>query len=685
MAVHVGDKLKNRYRIEESLGRGGMADVYKVWDEERSTYLALKLLRDDLAQDPVFMRRFRREAHNLAQLQHPNIVRFYGLEEDDLKAFILMEYIEGPTLREEIRRAGSGGMSQERIQSVMKDVCSALHYAHAKGLVHCDIKSGNILIDASGKAYLTDFGIARGMDMATSTMVGIGTPAYTAPELIKGQDPTPQTDIYALGIVLYEMLTGGERPFTGERATITGTTADKVRWEHLKMTPAPISQFNPHVNSNLQAIIEHCLQKQSKERFQSIEGLMASLDDLAKGKDVNIKKQEEQEEKYFKQDLKAREEDNDRVKEDFSDNKNNKARKGKEKNRAGFAFIIAILAIAFLIVVPVTINNRNVHATQTVQAMATKNVRTTMNAESTATIMSRMTLNDLQPISLSNVNKLREIYRFTVSDGGIQDIQFNGDERTIWISLAEEPSRIFQYDYVNNSYSAEKTIEVKDGNEIIGFSYEKQLYATLYKTKNSGLTQDWKFKVWSLENGTNICNSPELSSFLFSNSSSIHLINSGEYIITEERELLDNYDMNTKTYISLWSIGECKKLDVLTYDGLTTKGEWLFSTGDSLIWNSYASHDMHFVTVQNDKFVDHNNILSLDMGQEIKTAIIGNSNLIIVVYKDKIEIRELDTMSIVDSFEIRDSISSIIPDLSGKFLIAGTENGEIILFGITPN
>ncbi len=245
MAVHVGDKLKNRYRIEESLGRGGMADVYKVWDEERSTYLALKLLRDDLAQDPVFMRRFRREAHNLAQLQHPNIVRFYGLEEDDLKAFILMEYIEGPTLREEIRRAGSGGMSQERIQSVMKDVCSALHYAHNKGLVHCDIKSGNILIDASGKAYLTDFGIARGMDMATSTMVGIGTPAYMAPELIKGQDPTPQTDIYALGIVLYEMLTGGERPFSGERATITGTTADKVRWEHLQLEPTPVSQFNP--------------------------------------------------------------------------------------------------------------------------------------------------------------------------------------------------------------------------------------------------------------------------------------------------------------------------------------------------------------------------------------------------------------------------------------------------------
>lgn len=293
MAVHIGDKLKNRYRVEESLGRGGMADVYKVWDEERSTYLALKLLRDDLAQDPVFMRRFRREAHNLAQLQHPNIVRFYGLEEDDLKAFILMEYIEGPTLREEILRSGSGGLSLERIQSVMKDVCSALHYAHAKGLVHCDIKSGNILIDASGKAYLTDFGIARGMDMATSTMVGIGTPAYMAPELIKGQEPTPQTDIYALGIVLYEMLTGGERPFTGEQASITGTTAEKVRWEHLEIEPPPIKNWNKEISEEINSVVMQCLDKKANQRINSAGDLYKQLfpiDDNARNSTIKQEK-----------------------------------------------------------------------------------------------------------------------------------------------------------------------------------------------------------------------------------------------------------------------------------------------------------------------------------------------------------------------------------------------------------
>lgn len=277
MTVNIGDTLKGRYRIVASLGRGGMADVYKVWDTQRSTHLALKLLRDDLAQDLVFMRRFKREAQNLAQLQHPNIVRFYGLEEDDLKAFILMEYVEGPTLREEIRRAGAGGMSLERIQQVMGDVCSALSYAHNKGLVHCDIKSGNVLIDKSGKAYLSDFGIARGVDAATSTMVGIGTPAYMAPELIKGLDPTPQTDIYALGILLYEMLTGGERPFTGERATITGTTAEKVRWEHLKLEACPVTEVNSFVNPYVVKIVKRCLQKDPSARFTEVDTLFQIL------------------------------------------------------------------------------------------------------------------------------------------------------------------------------------------------------------------------------------------------------------------------------------------------------------------------------------------------------------------------------------------------------------------------
>ena len=278
----LGKTLKRRYRVDESLGRGGMAEVYKVWDEERAVYLAMKVLRQDLAQDPIFLRRFQREAKALAALQHPHIVRFYGLERDDLLAFLLMEYVDGVSLQAEILRSAGKSLPMEHIREVMEAVCSALHYAHHQGLVHCDIKPGNILIDKHGQIYLTDFGIARGMDAATSTLIGIGTPAYMAPELIKGQDPTPQTDIYALGIVLYEMLTGGERPFTGERATITGTTVDKVRWEHLKLEPIPVSQFNPKVSGNFQFAVDQCLQKKIENRFSSVDVLMRSLQEKNK-------------------------------------------------------------------------------------------------------------------------------------------------------------------------------------------------------------------------------------------------------------------------------------------------------------------------------------------------------------------------------------------------------------------
>jgi serine/threonine protein kinase len=274
----VGKTLKNRYKIVESLGRGGMAEVYKVWDTQRGVPLAMKVLRDDLAEDIVFMLRFEREAHNLTKLQHPNIVRCYGLEREGRTAFMLMDYIEGGTLRSEIFDAHAP-LALQRILAIMQPVCSALYYAHQMGMVHCDVKSANIMIHKNGTVYLTDFGIARGMDAGTSTMVGMGTPAYMAPELIKGQDPTAQTDIYALGIVLYEMLTGGERPFTGERATITGTTAEKVRWEHVQMPPKPMLKYNARVNAQLEGVVQRCLKKNAHDRYRNVLDLFSSLDE----------------------------------------------------------------------------------------------------------------------------------------------------------------------------------------------------------------------------------------------------------------------------------------------------------------------------------------------------------------------------------------------------------------------
>ena len=287
MAIQPGRVLKNRYRVEEALGRGGMADVYRVYDLERGVPLAMKVLREDLAEDRVFLRRFQREAQNLAKLQHPNIVRFYGIEQEDFLVFILMDYIDGPTLRRLIFSTHEP-LSNDQVLQIMKPICSALHYAHSQGIVHCDLKSANIMLDKNSKSYLTDFGIARMTDMATSTMVGAGTPAYMAPELILGQDPTPQADIYAIGIVLYEMFTGGERPFKGEQAEITGTIAEKVRWEQVNSKPSSILDFNSNVPSELDELVQHCLAKEMWNRPKDADEVIHYLEKILANDCSNI-------------------------------------------------------------------------------------------------------------------------------------------------------------------------------------------------------------------------------------------------------------------------------------------------------------------------------------------------------------------------------------------------------------
>jgi hypothetical protein len=275
----LGKILSNRYRVDSLLGRGGMAEVYKVWDIERAAFLAFKLLREDLAQDPVFLRRFKREAQTLSRLQHPNIVRFYGLEQDDLLAFILMDFVEGTTLQTEIARAHGQGLSIGRVLEVMRPVCSALQFAHRQGVIHCDVKPGNILIEKTGRVLVTDFGIARISEAATTTTVaGAGTPAYMSPEQVRGENPTPQIDIYALGIILYEMLTGGERPFTGEQAQITGSTGDKVRWEHLNLAPPSPRRYNPEIPTALENVILKCLEKDPDKRYTSAMDLLYALE-----------------------------------------------------------------------------------------------------------------------------------------------------------------------------------------------------------------------------------------------------------------------------------------------------------------------------------------------------------------------------------------------------------------------
>ncbi|MGC1374881.1 MAG: protein kinase [Anaerolineales bacterium] len=269
-----GSIILNRYRVDEFIGEGGMADVYKVWDNQRAADLAMKVLRADLAKDAVFLRRLKRESPTLAKLQHPNIVRFYGLEQTDDFSFILMDYVDGVTLREEIDRAKSA-FALERVLEVMKPVCSALHYAHAQGITHCDIKPANIMLHKNGWVLLSDFGIARMTESAAAT-AGAGTPVYMAPEQARGADPGPRTDIYALGIVLYEMLTG-ERPFTGKSASMTGSASEKIFWEQINALPPAPRSLNPQLSPALEAVALKCLQKDPDLRYQDALDLLDAL------------------------------------------------------------------------------------------------------------------------------------------------------------------------------------------------------------------------------------------------------------------------------------------------------------------------------------------------------------------------------------------------------------------------
>jgi serine/threonine protein kinase len=270
MSKLVGHVIAGRYRVDEFLGRGAMAEVYKVWDQQRATWLAMKVLHESLAEDNVFLRRFRREAANLAKLRHPNIVRFYEWGEADELVFMLMEYVPGITLSKAIKRSGKP-FSPRQALGILQPVCAALHYAHEQGLAHCDIKPGNIMLDESGRVYLADFGIARVTEgSATATMVGAGTPAYMSPEQVNGADPTPQTDLYSIGVVLFELLTGGERPFTGERATITGTAGEKIRWEKRKLPAPSPRQYNPEIIPEIEAVVMRCLAKDRRSRYDTV-------------------------------------------------------------------------------------------------------------------------------------------------------------------------------------------------------------------------------------------------------------------------------------------------------------------------------------------------------------------------------------------------------------------------------
>ncbi|WP_033170515.1 Stk1 family PASTA domain-containing Ser/Thr kinase [Selenomonas sp. ND2010] len=255
--------LDQRYELQEQIGGGGMADVYKAKDLLLNRPVAVKILHDQFKSDTEFIDKFNREAQAAARLSHPNIVNIYDVGVMDGAHYIVMEYVPGRTLKDKIKQEGH--LSVTEALTVAKGIASALSHAHANNLVHCDIKPHNILMMPDGSAKVADFGIARAVTESTMTYTGnvVGSVHYFSPEQAKGTMITPKSDVYALGVVLYEMLTG-TLPFTGE-------TPVSVAMKHLQEEPVPVRQLDPSIPPVVEAIVARAMSKDPAMRPEASE------------------------------------------------------------------------------------------------------------------------------------------------------------------------------------------------------------------------------------------------------------------------------------------------------------------------------------------------------------------------------------------------------------------------------
>lgn len=280
--AQVGDVFASRYEIERELARGGMADVYLATDRQLRRKVAVKVLFPEFARDPSFVERFRREAQNAASLNHPNICAVYDWGQERGTYYIVMEYVEGRSLRDIIRAEGQiPAVAAARIAAELAD---ALTFAHRRGVIHRDVKPGNVLITGTGQVKLTDFGIAanqfdanQGLTQAGSVM---GTATYFSPEQAQGHPVDGRSDVYALGVVLYEMLTGVP-PFSGESPVA-------VAMKHVREIPPPMTARVPDVPSQLQSIVNAALTKEIEVRYQSAEEMRVDLVDFGRGRPLTF-------------------------------------------------------------------------------------------------------------------------------------------------------------------------------------------------------------------------------------------------------------------------------------------------------------------------------------------------------------------------------------------------------------
>ncbi len=272
--MSTGTVLAERYELGRLLGRGGMAEVFAAHDRLLGRDVAVKVLRERFREDEGFISRFHDEARHVARLAHPNLVVVHDTGTDAGRPFIVMERIHGRTLAQVI---DAGGLREDRALEVVADACAALGYAHDHGLVHRDVKPGNVMLGEDGSVRVTDFGIARAIseETVTATAAVLGTAAYLSPEQAQGRRVDARSDLYALGVVLYELLTG-KVPFTGE-------TAVAVALQHVRATPTPPRELVPTVSRHAETITLRLLAKDPDRRYQQADEVRLDLERARRG------------------------------------------------------------------------------------------------------------------------------------------------------------------------------------------------------------------------------------------------------------------------------------------------------------------------------------------------------------------------------------------------------------------